>query len=963
MDSNFADCMKGPTIPIPSSDVASFMLDNMRSHLDNTAYINEQYQQKFISYRELLAQIENLATVLHNKGIKKGDIVAMYAAPSHRFAVCTLAILRVGGIVATTGVNQTPEEVAEQWGSNCVKLVFCDGLVVPKGEKAAQELYEKHSTKIQFVVLDNAPTHKPENLLGYYLDLVNSVHNVKLPEVKIDVKDIAFLLYSSGSTGKPKPVALSHAAIVASVEAVYGIFEPSVTSYISFPMVHAAGLSCNLNCLKKGTTIINTPSFDLENALRMIQEYKVDTFYFPPSIAVLLVKRGSIPYDLSSLKFMYTGAAIFGAKLQIDLERKLRENNCNAEILQLYAMSEMIAGLQSPQKNRKHKPGSAGMVSPNLELKLIGRDGKHVPAHTNGEILLRGPYTMTEYKDNPEATREFIDEEGWAHTGDVAYYDEDGYFFIVDRMKDLIKYMGNQVSASELEELLLNHSGIKECTVIGIASELEGELPTAVVVLKPEVKVSEEELVEWVNTKVADHKKLRGGVIFIDQLPRNPQGKILRAVLRQKFKHHQSPQVQRKNISNEVHACLASGNKERAKKVILDLISEVISIDILGLKSASDSKINLRSSILDQGINSSGAVLLRSALSSSLSLSLPITLVFEHPAPESLAEHVLLLMREDPTQISPKILAQAKHDIQKIASEMDLSKLSSHPLPTRDNARAILLTGATGFVGCHMLAELLRVTRAEIHCVVRASDDRAAHERVMAKLKAQLCWTQDAETRVVAHAGNLSAPNLGTAQESYAFFQRVDAIYHVGAVVNWVLPYSQMRENVTSGAEMIKMIARNGRKIPFHVISTIGATFIDVTMRGGKMMEGMGGYLLSKWAGDQVALHARSQGLPVTIFRLPFVSPDSSTGAANLEDELVRTILSCNQIGSVPELPSDVAPFMAMAVNELVSHAISLSFTEDIFSRPLVQYIANEGPSWHGILVFLFWYAVTQGGN
>jgi hypothetical protein len=285
------------------------------------------------------------------------------------------------------------------------------------------------------------------------------------------------------------------------------------------------------------------------------------------------------------------------------------------------------------------------------------------------------------------------------------------------------------------------------------------------------------------------------------------------------------------------------------------------------LRTIQEHSLSLDSSLIEQGMNSSGAVLLRNALAASLSLSVPITVVFEHPAPNLLAEHLLTLL-DDPSQHTSKLLQQVQQDIKQINSEIDLSSTSTPPLPSPDSVRMILFTGATGFVGCHILEELLRRTHATVHCVVRASDDRTAHERVMTKLRSQLCWTQEAESRVVAHAGNLSLPNLGISQLS--FFDNVDAIYHVGAVVNWVLPYSQMRENVTGGAEIIKMIVRSGRKIPLHLISTISAVYVDVVMKGGQMVEGFGGYPISKWAGEQVAVHARSQGLPVTIFRYFF---------------------------------------------------------------------------------------------
>lgn len=245
--------------------------------------------------------------------------------------------------------------------------------------------------------------------------------------------------------------------------------------------------------------------------------------------------------------------------------------------------------------------------------------------------------------------------------------------------------------------------------------------------------------------------------------------------------------------------------------------------------------IDLNNSLIEQGIKSSGAVLLRNALSTSLSLSLSVSTVFEHPVPNLLADHLLSLL-ENPQAHNNEEIPQIQQEIAQLISEMNFPDISDLPAlyPTRDGVRHILVTGATGFVGSHLLVELLRTTRATIHCVVRAPDDRTAHARVMDKLREMLCWTPHAESRVVAHAGDLVAPNLGIPVENRAFFEKLELVYHLAAVVNWVLPYSQMRENFTGVAELIKMIGKSGKKILLHFISTASAVNVDFIQKGQK---------------------------------------------------------------------------------------------------------------------------------
>lgn len=287
----------------------------------------------------------------------------------------------------------------------------------------------------------------------------------------------------------------------------------------------------------------------------------------------------------------------------------------------------------------------------------------------------------------------------------------------------------------------------------------------------------------------------------------------------------------------------------------------------MGLESVKELQIDTSTSLVAQGINSSAAVLIRNALADSLSTSFPITLVYDHHTIDSIAVHIVSVLDGS---YKGNLIQQVQDEIKRLQSEIDLSKSQSSVLPTPSSIKHILLTGATGFVGCHLLENLLNSTQATIHCIVRATNDQKAHERVVNKMKEQHCLPADAYNRIIAHAGDLSASNLGLT--SLSFMDSIDAIYHAGAVVNWILPYSQMKENVTGGTELIKVMAARGKKVPFHLISTIAASGVEMAIKEGgqSSLQGFGGYPLSKWASEQITLYARSQGLPVTIFRFIF---------------------------------------------------------------------------------------------
>lgn len=268
--------------------------------------------------------------------------------------------------------------------------------------------------------------------------------------------------------------------------------------------------------------------------LKCIQKYKVVTISVPPPIVVFLAKTPLFDqYDLSSLKVIMCGAA----PLTQETEHQVKERFKGEIIItQGYGQTESTLGVLYGNVATP-KPGSVGELAKGTYGKIIDENGKTLGPNQVGELCFKGPLIMKGYLSNEKATNETIDKDGWLHSGDLGYYDEDRQFYIVDRLKELIKFKGFQVAPAELEGLLLSHPNIKDSGVIGIPDESSGELPLAFIVKQENVELTEKEVKDFVEKNTSNAKWLRGGVRFVNEIPKNPSGKILRRELRELYKN------------------------------------------------------------------------------------------------------------------------------------------------------------------------------------------------------------------------------------------------------------------------------------------------------------------------------------------------------------------------------------------------------------------------------------------
>ncbi len=362
-------------------------------------------------------------------------------------------------------------------------------------------------------------------------DPVTSLFGAPLAEqVPVSPDDTVVLPYSSGTTGMNKGVMLSHRNLVANVAQVLdGADVREEEKFIAvLPFFHIYGMQVLMNMgLRAGVTIITMPRFDLAEFLRLHQEYGITRSFVAPPIVVALAKHPMVDeYDLSKLEQIFSGAAPLSAELALEAGARL-----GCDVVQGYGMTELspVSHLTPPGQ---FKPGSVGVTVANTETRIVEPgSGRELGVDEDGEVCVRGPQVMLGYLGNKQATESMITRDGWLHTGDIGHVDSDGHLYVVDRLKELIKYKGFQVPPAELEALLLTHPAVADAAVVGQPDEEAGEIPVAYVVLRPGAEATEAEISEFVAGQVSHYKQVRK-VVLTDAIPKSASGKILRRLLR-----------------------------------------------------------------------------------------------------------------------------------------------------------------------------------------------------------------------------------------------------------------------------------------------------------------------------------------------------------------------------------------------------------------------------------------------
>ncbi|XP_076882670.1 4-coumarate--CoA ligase 2-like [Bidens hawaiensis] len=483
------------------------------------------------TYADVELTSRKVGSSLHKLGIRKGDVIMILLPNSKEFVFAFLGASYIGAVSTMANPFFTPAEIIKQARASDAKIIVTQSAHVPKVRDFASE------NSVKLVCID---ADLDECL--HFSELASGDAN-ELPEVEVAPDDVVALPYSSGTTGLPKGVMLTHKGLVTSVAQQVDGENPNLWIHSEdvlmcvLPLFHIYSLNSILLCgLRAGSAILIMQKFDIVPFLELIQKYKVTIGPFVPPIVLTIAKNEEVvdKYNLSSIRTVMSGAAPLGK----ELEDTVRAKFPNAKLGQGYGMTEagpvLAMCLAFAKEPFEIKSGACGTVVRNAEMKIVDPDtGASLPRNQRGEICIRGDQIMKGYLNDPEATKRTI-VDGWLHTGDIGYIDDDDELFIVDRLKELIKYKGFQVAPAELEALLLTHPDISDAAVVPMADENAGEVPVAFVVKANGSTITEADVKQFVSKQVVFYKRINR-MFFIEAIPKSPSGKILRKDLRAKL--------------------------------------------------------------------------------------------------------------------------------------------------------------------------------------------------------------------------------------------------------------------------------------------------------------------------------------------------------------------------------------------------------------------------------------------
>lgn len=487
-------------------NVASHVVNSARIHPDRAAL---RLGDAAVSYRALEQSSARMAGLLHDRGVKPGDRVAIMLPNVPEFAVAYFGVLRAGGIVVPMNPLQKSREVAYYLGDSDAQLLFAWDAFADEARNGAQQ------DRTEVVVVGP----------GAFDTVLASAPPVEdLADRQED--DTAVILYTSGTTGRPKGAELTHANLTRNCDIVATDLVRLTSDDVIFgglPLFHAFGQTCTLNAaVASGACLTLLPRFDAGKALGILSEHGVTVFAGVPTVFSRLLRQPDRDaYDVSRLRVSVTGGAAMPVEVLHDFQAAF-----GCPVLEGYGMSETspVASFQTLQA--APKPGSVGTPIRGVHMRVVDNDGREVPQGETGEIVIRGHNVMKGYWQRPEETAAAI-RDGWFCTGDLGRVDQDGYFWIVGRKKDVIIRGGYNVYPREVEDVLYEHPAVADAAVIGLPDSDLGEEVGAAVVLKPGARTTADELREYVKRQVAAYKYPRK-VWIVDALPKGPTGKILK---------------------------------------------------------------------------------------------------------------------------------------------------------------------------------------------------------------------------------------------------------------------------------------------------------------------------------------------------------------------------------------------------------------------------------------------------
>jgi len=494
------------------------------------------FEEKTYTYSQLNERTNRLANALASLGIKKGDRVAMVQVNCNQCIETYFAAAKLGAIYVPLNFRSRAEELAFMLNSAGAVAIFAGDRYID----LAKSIKANVNTMRHLIAIES----KQDDML-YYEDMISSA---PADEVASDIgdDDTTILMYTAGTTGSPKGVMLSHNSFSHYVLDNVTPADPEVEerNILTVPLYHVAGTQAVMAAIYGGRTLIMERQFSAPEWMGLVETHKANRAMMVPTMLKQLIDNPDFKkHDLSSLKVITYGAApmpltVIKKALEVfpgvNFINAFGQTETASTITTLGPADHVIEGTEEEKEKKLRRLSSIGKPMADVQMRIVDEENHPLPSGETGGIVAKGPRVMTGYWKDEEKTSKTIDKDGWVHTGDIGYMDEDGYFFLAGRSTDMIIRAGENISPEEVEAALDSHPKIEEVAVIGVPDEEWGEEIRAIVVLKKGEKASAEEIMEYCREKIASFKRPRS-VIFVDELPRNPMGKILKRVLRDNY--------------------------------------------------------------------------------------------------------------------------------------------------------------------------------------------------------------------------------------------------------------------------------------------------------------------------------------------------------------------------------------------------------------------------------------------
>jgi long-chain acyl-CoA synthetase len=511
-------------------NLAVLLEDSAKRYPTRDAFV---FMDTHLSYAQANGAANQVANGLKAMGIQAGDKIALSCLNLPYFPMLYFGILKAGGVVVPLSVLLKQEEVAYHLDDSDAKAYFC--FLGAPGLPMLEEGYAgfQQADKCKDFIVITAKLTDPSPIAD--TQTMGKLMEGQAPTIETaatSAEDTAVIIYTSGTTGQPKGAELTHSNLLLNALLSSNLYEssPQDTFLTVLPLFHIFAMTVLMNCgIYRGVTNVLLPRFDAETVLSLMQQHKVTVFAGVPTMYWGLLNYKNEAIDMASISDTLKNCLSGGASLPVTVLEGF-EAKFKVKILEGYGMSEGSPVVTFNQREIGRKPGSVGTPAWGIEVKIVDEQDKELPAGEKGELVYRGHNVMKGYYNQPEETAKTI-VNGWLHSGDIGVKDEDGFFYIVDRTKDMVIRGGLNVYPREVEDVMMKHEAVSMVAVIGIPDEEYGEEIKACVVLEDGKQVSEGELMAWTKENIAAYKYPRV-IEFLAALPQSATGKILKKELR-----------------------------------------------------------------------------------------------------------------------------------------------------------------------------------------------------------------------------------------------------------------------------------------------------------------------------------------------------------------------------------------------------------------------------------------------